>query len=115
MSVTKCLATVANPSTSLTHGHLPRSRIGEVTRSSLSRRSLLLSSAAALACSARKSTPYHGYCFVANQGSRSVAAVDLEHFRVRRQIQLDGAPTSVMAHPKGQPKVYVLAPDAGTV
>jgi YVTN family beta-propeller protein len=52
---------------------------------------------------------------VANQGGRTVAAVDLEQFRVRRQIPLDAAPTTVLAHPKGQPKVYVLAPDAGVV
>jgi len=44
-----------------------------------------------------------------------VAAVDLEHFRLRRQIPLDGAPTAVVTHPKGDPAVYVLAPDAGTV
>lgn len=74
-----------------------------------------MSSAAALACGARKSTSYHGYCFVANRDGRSVAAVDLEQFRVRRQIPLDAAPTTVIAHPKGLPKVYVLAPDAGTV
>ena len=86
-----------------------------MTRSSVSRRSLLLSSAAALACGARKSTSYHGYCFVANQRGRTVAAVDLETFRVRRQISLDAAPTTVIAHPHGRPKVYVLAPDAGTV
>lgn len=74
-----------------------------------------MSSAAALACGVRKSTPYHGFCFVANQDSRTVAVVDLEQLRVRRQIALDGAPTEVLAHPKGLPTVYVLAPDAGTV
>jgi YVTN family beta-propeller protein len=52
---------------------------------------------------------------VANQGSHSVAAVDLEEFRVRRQIALDAAPTVAMAHPQGAPRVYVLAPNAGTV
>ena len=63
----------------------------------------------------RKSAPYHGYCFVANQGSHSVAAVDLEQFRVRRQIPLDAAPSLVLSHPQGRPRVYVLAPNAGTV
>jgi hypothetical protein len=81
----------------------------------LSRRSLLVSAASAMACGVRKSTPFHGYCFVANQGGNSVAAVDLEHFRVRRQILLDASPTAVLAHPKGDPSAYVLAPDAGTV
>lgn len=68
-----------------------------------------------MACGLRKSTPFHGYCFVANQGGNSVAAVDLEHFRTRRQIPLDAAPSCVMAHPKGDPTAYVLAPEAGTV
>jgi len=86
-----------------------------VPRSSISRRSLLLSSAAALACGVRKSAPYHGYCFVANQGSHSVAAVDLEEFRVRRQIALEAAPSLVLSHPHGRPRAYVLAPNAGTV
>lgn len=86
-----------------------------MTPSSISRRSLLLSSAAALACGVRKSAPYHGYCFVANQGGHSVAAVDLEEFRVRRHIALDAAPTLVLSHPKGMPRVYVLAPNGGTV
>jgi YVTN family beta-propeller protein len=75
----------------------------------------LLSSAAVLGCGVRKSTPYHGYCFVANQGSQTVAAVDLEEFRVRRQIALGAAPSLVLSHPQGLPRVYVLAPNAGTV
>ncbi len=51
---------------------------------------------------------------MANQAGRSVAAVDLTRFRVRKQIALDAAPSAVVAHPT-QAKVYVLAPDAGTV
>jgi len=86
-----------------------------VTRPLLSRRSLLLSAASALACGQRKSTPFAGYCFIANQGGNSVAAVDLEHFRVRRRIPLEGSPRLVLAHPRGDPAIYVLAPDAGTV
>jgi YVTN family beta-propeller protein len=82
---------------------------------SLSRRDLLVSSAAALAaCGQPKATAYPGYCFVANQDSRSVAVVDLRRFRVRKQIALDAAPSLVVAHPTA-PKVFVLAPDAGTV
>ena len=85
-----------------------------MTRPLISRRSLLATAAAAVACGPRKSTPFAGYCFVANQGGNSVAAVDLEHFRLRRQIPLDAAPASVLAHPT-DPIVYVLAPNAGTV
>ena len=87
----------------------------QVSRPLLSRRSLLVTAASAVACGLKKSTPFHGFCFVANQGGNSVAVVDLEHFRVRRRISLDAAPTCVLAHPKGDPSAYVLAPDAGTV
>lgn len=45
---------------------------------------------------------------------RSVAVVDLTRFRVRRQIALDAAPSVLLPHPK-LTKVFVLAPDAGTV
>jgi DNA-binding beta-propeller fold protein YncE len=51
---------------------------------------------------------------VASQGSRTVTVVSLEHFRVMRQIQLDAAPAAVIAHPQ-RPKVFVLAPENGTV
>jgi hypothetical protein len=90
-------------------------RIGNVTRSLISRRGLLLSSAAGLAACARpQATGFFGYCFVANQESRSLGVVDLTRFRVRRQIPLDAAPGAVLAHPT-KPKAYVLAPEAGTV
>jgi DNA-binding beta-propeller fold protein YncE len=86
-----------------------------VTRSLISRRGLLLCSAAGLgACAPEKATGFFGYCFVANQESRSVGVVDLTRFRLRRQIPLDAAPGSVLAHPT-KPKAYVLAPQAGTV
>ncbi|MGA3237914.1 MAG: hypothetical protein ABSG03_16615 [Bryobacteraceae bacterium] len=79
----------------------------------LSRRSLLLAAAAA-ACGPPKARGYRGYCFVANQESRSVAAIDLTNFRLRRQIPLDDAPSAIIAHPS-RLKAYVLAPGAGTV
>ena len=79
----------------------------------LSRRSLLLAAAVA-ACGSPKARGYRGYCFVANQDSRSVAAIDLTNFRLRRQIPLDDAPAAIVAHPS-QPKAYVLAPGAGMV
>lgn len=80
----------------------------------ISRRALLLSSAAALACGHRKATGFRGLCFVANQESRSLAVIDLARFRLRGQIHLDAAPSAVIAHPS-LPKVYVLAPESGTV
>jgi DNA-binding beta-propeller fold protein YncE len=55
-----------------------------------------------------------GYCFVANQGSRSIAVVSLERFRMLHQIPLDGAPSAVLAHPH-RPRVFALAPENGSV
>src|ERR1017187_7414432 len=79
----------------------------------LSRRALLGAAAStAVGCGRKKATRIPGYCFVANQGSRSVAAVNLESFRVQRQISLDSAPAAVVAHPS-KPKVFVLAPEIG--
>jgi len=79
----------------------------------LSRRSFLLAAGAA-ACGPPKARGYRGYCFVANQESRSVAVIDLSDFRLRAHIALDAEPAAIVAHPS-QPKAYVLAPEAGTV
>jgi DNA-binding beta-propeller fold protein YncE len=86
-----------------------------VARFPISRRTLLLSPALALAaCRKPKATRFPGYCFVADQDGRSVAVVDLSSFRVRKQIHLDAAPTVVLRHPQ-RPVVFVLAPQNGTV
>lgn len=85
-----------------------------MTRPEISRRTLLLSSAAAFACGRPKAPRFHGYCFVANQGSRSVGVVDLNRFRLRKQIPLDAAPSAVLSHPT-KPNVFVLAPQTGTI
>jgi DNA-binding beta-propeller fold protein YncE len=90
-------------------------RMENVACSPVSRRTLLLSPALALAaCRKPKATRFPGYCFVANQDGRSVAVVDLSNFRVRKQIHLDAAPTVVLRHPR-RPTVFVLAPQGGTV
>src|SRR2546421_12522946 len=52
--------------------------------------------------------------FVANEDGRSVAAVDLTTFRVRKEIGIDGNPTAVVSHAL-RPAVYVLTPQNGTV
>ena len=80
----------------------------------ISRRALLVSSAAAAACTRPKAQPFFGYCFVANQDSRSIGVVDLTRFRTRRQIPLDAAPSQVLARPKTT-SAYVLAPANGTI
>jgi YVTN family beta-propeller protein len=90
--------------------------MGRVTPPRISRRALLLSSAAALGCGRKKPTGFPGYCFVANRGSRSVTAVDLNYFRVAKQIPLDAAPSAIVALADPyKPKVYALAPNAGAV
>ena len=85
-----------------------------VIRSSISRRALLASAAGAAACGRQKATGYRGFCFVANHDSRTVTVIDLTRFRVRRQTPLDAAPSQVIAHPT-KAKVYVLAPETGTI
>lgn len=53
---------------------------------------------------------------MANREGRSIAAVDLSRFRLRRQLSLDAAPEQILAHPN--PKIaraYALAPQAGIV
>ena len=80
----------------------------------ISRRSLLVSSAAAAACSRPKAQRFFGYCFVANFDSRSIGVVDLTRFRTRRQIPLDAAPSQVLARPKTT-QAYVLCPANGTI
>jgi DNA-binding beta-propeller fold protein YncE len=90
----------------------PRHTIERVKDSSISRRTWLAGTLAA--CAKRKATGYRGYCFVANRIGRSVAVIDLTRFQVRRQIPLDAEPASIAVHPK-EAKVYVLAPDTGTV
>jgi YVTN family beta-propeller protein len=53
---------------------------------------------------------------VANQGSRSIAAIDLNRFGVRAQIPLDAAPSAVIAHPDAaRPRALALAPEAGVI
>jgi YVTN family beta-propeller protein len=84
-----------------------------VSTRQISRRAVLAGCASALACGHRKAVGVSGLCFVANQAGRSVSVVDLGRFRVRRQIPLDAAPAAVISHPSR--KVFVLAPDAGTV
>jgi DNA-binding beta-propeller fold protein YncE len=80
----------------------------------ISRRTLLLASAVGIGCGRKKAPRLSGYCLVANQGSRTVAVVSLDRFRVLRQIPLDAAPDLVLSCPK-QPKVFVLARESGTV
>jgi YVTN family beta-propeller protein len=70
--------------------------------------------AAALACRRRRPTGYAGYCLVANQDGRSLAAIDLSDFRLVGSTPLEAAPSMVVAHPR-LPLVFVLLPETGVV
>jgi DNA-binding beta-propeller fold protein YncE len=86
-----------------------------LNHTAISRRGFLaLAAAGGCACGRKRATAIQGYCLVANQGSRSVAVVSLEAFRVEKQIPLDAAPSMVVGLP-GKGKAFVLAPDSGTV
>jgi len=80
----------------------------------LSRRALLVGSAAAIGCGMRKSRGFPGYALVANAGARTVAAVDLNAFVLAKQIRMDAAPSMVLAHPS-RPVAYVLMPETGAI
>jgi YVTN family beta-propeller protein len=86
-----------------------------VTPPQISRRAFVAAAAGACAaCQKPKATGILGYCFVANQGERSVSVLDLSRFRVRTHIALDAAPTDVVA-PAKPARAYVLARENGTV
>ncbi len=58
-----------------------------MNRSLISRRALLVSSAAAaVGCSRPKAERFLGFCFVANHDGRSIGVVDLTRFKTRQQI-----------------------------
>jgi DNA-binding beta-propeller fold protein YncE len=87
-----------------------------VTGSSISRRAVLLAPAALLGCGRRKATGFPGYCFVASRAGRSVAAVDLNGFRLRKAIALGAGPAAIVAYQDPyKPRVYALAPENGTI
>src|ERR1039457_4312985 len=84
------------------------------SRRSLTRRALLVGTAALAGCARHKSRGFPGYAFVANAGARTVAAVDLNAFALAKQISLDSAPGAVLSNPL-RPGVYVLMPESGAV
>ncbi len=80
----------------------------------LSRRALMGTAAVALGCGRRKGTGYAGLALIANEASRSVAAVDLTRFRVAGTIGLDAEPSDILA-PEETTNVYALTPRTGMV
>jgi hypothetical protein len=81
----------------------------------LDRRSAILAATSALcACLSRRSVPPAGLVFVANQEGRNLAIVDLGALAMIYRIELEAAPTLVLAH-TGRGAVYALLGEAGAV
>src|ERR1039457_216412 len=82
------------------------------SRRSLTRRALLVGTAALAGCARHKSRGFPGYAFVANAGARTVAAVDLNAFALAKQISLDSAPGALVSD-SPRAGVYVLVAASG--
>ncbi|MCU1262431.1 MAG: hypothetical protein JWO80_5316 [Bryobacterales bacterium] len=80
----------------------------------LSRRSFLGAVGVLNACAPRLAKRFNGYCFVANQGDRTVAAVNLTRFQVQKRFQLESAPSALVALP-GAPRALAFSPGNATV
>jgi DNA-binding beta-propeller fold protein YncE len=79
------------------------------------RRHLFAASAGIFASCRRQRNGFNGYAFVANQEGRAVAAVDLAGaFVVAQYIELEDAPTAILAHPS-RPFVYALTSSSGVI
>src|SRR5260370_17826167 len=63
-----------------------------------------------LGCPPRPSAGFD--VFIANEDGRSVAAVDLTTFSVRKVIGIEGNPTAIVSHAR-RPALYVLTPRTG--
>jgi YVTN family beta-propeller protein len=70
-------------------------------------------SLASAACS-RKTRGFSGLAFIANQGGRAVAVVNLAALALVRHVHLDADPTVVLTGP-ARPAVYALTPRTATL
>ena len=89
-------------------------RTSPFPNSTPTRREWLAASAAALgsACTHRKASGYPGYALVATSAENSVAVVDLNRFQLTKKIELNAAPSAVIATER---QSYALTPANGTV
>lgn len=69
---------------------------------------------AAAGCGRRTASGFDGHAFVANEGSRAVAVVDLSSFTLVRHIPFAAPPTALIPYPKTR-AVYTLTPETGAV
>lgn len=80
----------------------------------ITRRALLAAPIVFAGCSREPGTGFPGFAYVANRGGRSIAAVDLNGFSVRKRVTFDAAPEQVIA-PAERSKIFALTPENGTL
>jgi YVTN family beta-propeller protein len=80
----------------------------------ISRRAFLGSAGALAACGPKLAKRFNGYCFVANEGDRTVAAVNLSRFKVEKRFALESAPQAMLGLP-GTRRVLAFSPGNATV
>jgi YVTN family beta-propeller protein len=80
----------------------------------ISRRALLGSAGLLWGCGPKLAKRFNGYCFVANEGDRTVAAVNLSRFTVEKRFALDSAPRAMLGLP-GTRRVLAFSPGNATV
>ena len=76
------------------------------------RRRFLLSAAGFTACGRQLAKPFNGVAYIASQTARTVSVVNLNNFKLSRQVPLNAEPTAVLVNAS---RVFVLTPSSGTV
>jgi YVTN family beta-propeller protein len=66
------------------------------------------------ACSPRKGTGFPGYAIIASEAEQTLSAINLQRFRLIRQLKLESAPSQVMAI-SDPARVVCLLPHRGMV
>jgi DNA-binding beta-propeller fold protein YncE len=82
--------------------------------SKLSRREWLAAGTAAFtgACGRKVGAGFAGYALIATSGEHDISVVDLDRFRLFKQVAVGGSPSAVI---DGLQANYVLTPDTGSV
>ncbi len=85
-----------------------------ITRRRLLQSVLWTPALAQMGCGRKRSPRYQGYALIANHDSGSLAVIDLSRFQRLKEIQLEAAPSWVVAAPT-KSRAYILSADAGTM
>ena len=64
------------------------------------------------ACGRKIGAGFHGYALIATSGENNISVVDLDNFRLLKQVAVGGAPTSLVSGTKAN---YVLTPETGSI